>query len=114
VAALLAGRHDMASFTVTDPTQGPTVRTLYSVDVEVGPGGATFRFLGDGFLRYQVRRMVGAALEAGWGRRSVAELGRLLDDPHPGAGLWTAPAGGLTLERVVYRPLAGGGPAAAG
>ncbi len=105
-ARLLAGRHDMASFTVTDPTQGPTVRTLDQVELRVGADGLTLSFVGDGFLRYQVRRMVGALFEVGWGRRSVADLARLIDRPLAGAPVWTAPPEGLTLERVHYRPVA--------
>jgi len=102
-ARLLEGRHDMASFTVTDPSQGPTVRFLHSVRARHSRTGLTLAFLGDGFLRYQVRRMVGALLEVGWGRRSVEDLRRLLIEPTPGAHLWTAPAIGLTLEKVLYR-----------
>jgi tRNA U38,U39,U40 pseudouridine synthase TruA len=65
--------------------------------------GVDFAFLGEGFLRYQVRRMVGALLEVGWGRRTIDQLHELLSDPLPGAPLQTAPAAGLTLERVYYR-----------
>jgi tRNA U38,U39,U40 pseudouridine synthase TruA len=47
--------------------------------------------------------MVGALLEVGWGRRTIDQLDELLSDPIPGAPLQTAPAAGLTLERVYYR-----------
>jgi tRNA pseudouridine38-40 synthase len=101
--ALLPGRRDMASFTVPDPETGSTVRTLYEVRVAIHGNGLTLTFLGDAFLRYQVRRMVGAALEVGWGRRTLAGLRELLEAPRPGARVWTAPACGLTLEMVYYR-----------
>jgi tRNA pseudouridine38-40 synthase len=105
VLALLAGHHDMASFTVTDPTQGTTVRDLRRVWTVPRRHGLDLCFLGRGFLRYQVRRMVGAALEVGWQKRTEDEFRRLLDHPEAGQRIATAPAQGLTLERVSYRSL---------
>jgi tRNA pseudouridine38-40 synthase len=102
-AALLTGTHDVASFSVPDPVRGSTTRTLHRCLVKPRPGGLLFEFLGDGFLRYQVRRMVGALLEVGWGRLGVDEVKELVDAPRPGAPVTTAPAGGLTLEHVSYR-----------
>ena len=102
-ARYLEGRHDMASFTVTDPSQGPTVRTLFQVRVRHRREGLTVSFLGSGFLRYQVRRMVGALLEVGWGHRDPEGVRRLVHEPEPGTCMWTAPAIGLTLEKVLYR-----------
>jgi tRNA pseudouridine38-40 synthase len=102
-AALLVGRHDLASFTVPEAAHQPTVRTLYRVWTRRRRDGLDLHFVGDGFLRYQVRRMVGALLEVGRGRLAHADFARLLDDPRPGARLATAPARGLTLERVFYR-----------
>lgn len=101
--AMLPGDRDMGSFTVVDPEQGSHAKILHRVDLARHDGGLTFHFVGDGFLRYQVRRMVGAVLEVGWGRRTVDSLRLLLDEPRPGSGIWTAPARGLTLERVLYR-----------
>lgn len=99
--ARLIGNHDMASFSV--PQQGPTVRTLHRAWIEGRRAGLVFNFVGDGFLRFQVRRMVGALLEVGSGLRPVAEIKDLIARPQPGARIRTAPARGLTLERVYYR-----------
>jgi tRNA pseudouridine38-40 synthase len=100
---LLPGHHDMASFTVPDATDGPTSRTLFDVRCRRRQSGLDLDFLGDGFLRYQVRRMVGALLEVARHRLTVAEFGQLLHRPRAGASLPTAPARGLTLEHVYYR-----------
>ena len=102
-AKAIIGRHDMASFTVSDPAQGSTVRTIFDVRVSWGRTALRLDFFGSGFLRYQVRRMAGAILEVGAGKRSTAEFVRLITDPEPGAPLPTAPARGLTLEKVYYR-----------
>ncbi len=100
---LLPGHRDWASFTVPDPDQGPTIRTVHRADLRWGRHGLVLEVEGGGFLRYQVRRMMGAILEVAWGRRSLRDLRRLLDEPEPGSPLYTAPARGLTLEQVLYR-----------
>ena len=113
-AALLVGRHDLASFTVPEAAVEPTVRTLFRVWTAARRDGLDLHFVGDGFLRYQVRRMVGALLEVGRSRLEVADVAHLLADPRPGAPILTAPARGLTLERVFYRPVPRLGVTAAG
>ena len=100
---LLKGRRDWASFTVPDPETDSTVRTLFHARIDHRRNGIDLDFVGDGFLRYQVRRMVGALLEVGSGVRSVDELRELVDRPTPGAPIRTAPASGLCLEHVYYR-----------
>lgn len=100
---LLPGRHDWASFTVPEPGSGATVRTLFHVRLNPCRCGFDLEFVGEGFLRYQVRRMVGALLEVGWGKRDTDDLRKLIEHPEPGSPIRTAPAPGLCLERVYYR-----------
>jgi tRNA pseudouridine38-40 synthase len=99
----LQGRRDWASFTVPGADGRSTVRTIFRVQPVWRPSGLDFHVFGDGFLRYQVRRMVGAVLDVGHGRLTTADLLDLLESPSPGAPLHTAPARGLSLERVYYR-----------
>lgn len=100
----LPGRRDWASFTVPEVALRPTVRSLFGIDLKWRRNGFELHFFGEGFLRFQVRRMTGALLDLERGRITPTEFHRLIDDPTPGASLLTAPAQGLTLERVFYRP----------
>jgi tRNA pseudouridine38-40 synthase len=100
---LMVGRHDWASFTVPDPGTESTTRTLFRVRIRHWPEGIDLDFFGEGFLRYQVRRMVGALLEVGTGDRDVDDLRNLIEKPRPGAPIRTAPAQGLCLEHIYYR-----------
>ena len=97
------GRRDWASFTVPDPGPESTSRTIYAARLRRLRGGFDIEFIGEGFLRYQVRRMVGAVLEVGNGERSLADLEDLIASPRPGAHIRTAEAQGLSLEHVYYR-----------
>jgi len=108
---LFPGRHDWASFTVPNPGTQSTTRTLFRVRLRHRRKGVDLDFFGEGFLRYQVRRMVGALLEVGSGQRGVDDLRGLIENPRPGASIRTAPAQGLCLEHVYYRscPAVAGG-----
>jgi tRNA pseudouridine38-40 synthase len=97
------GRRDWASFTVPDPDPKSTSRTIYAARLRPLRAGFDIEFIGEGFLRYQVRRMVGALLEVGTGDRSLADLKDLIASPQPGAHIRTAEAQGLSLEHVYYR-----------
>ena len=99
----LPGRRDWASFTVTDVAHRSTIRSLFRTEVVWRRTGLELHFFGEGFLRYQVRRMAGALLELGSGRMSTRRFADLLARPSPGAPVPTAPARGLTLEKVYYR-----------
>ena len=105
----LVGTHDWASFSVKYPIEIKSRRNLAAAEVRPGRSGLVFNFTGEGFLRYQVRRMVGALLEVGWGRRDLDGFAKLMAHPVPGQSVLTAPARGLTLEKVyLRRPAAGG------
>ncbi len=99
----LPGRRDWASFTVPYAHGRSTVRTIYRVQPVWRRSGLDLHVFGEGFLRYQVRRMVGALLDVGRGRLTIKDIEDLLESPTPGAPLYTTPARGLTLERVYYR-----------
>jgi len=103
VCRRLPGRRDWASFTVPEVARQGAVRTVHRVAPVWRRSGLEVHVIGEGFLRYQVRRMVGALLEVGHGSMSPEAFFDLLDSPAPGARIPTAPARGLSLERVYYR-----------
>jgi tRNA pseudouridine38-40 synthase len=101
-AQTLMGTHDFTAFTVADCETKTRVRTVTEARVERESHLLTLYFSGEGFLRYQVRTMVGALVEANRGRLkagSIAELIERRDRALIGA---PAPAQGLTLLKVEY------------
>jgi tRNA pseudouridine38-40 synthase len=108
-AAALVGRRDFASLASTGSSVKTTVRTITRSEVqradgESPPGGEswTYEVEADGFLRKMVRSIVGALVEAGRGRWTLAELEAALEARD--RRRWPAPveARGLTLVRVDY------------
>ncbi|MEW6338152.1 MAG: tRNA pseudouridine(38-40) synthase TruA [Acidobacteriota bacterium] len=105
-ADLLPGAHDFASFALAGHAgtgRRGTVRTISSARVSVRGRRIDVVLEGDGFLRGMVRRIVGALVEVGRGARDPEWLASLLQDPTAGPPAPTAPALGLTLEKVFYR-----------
>ncbi|MGH9799917.1 MAG: tRNA pseudouridine(38-40) synthase TruA, partial [Blastocatellia bacterium] len=105
-AQALVGAHDFTAFTVSDCTTKTRVRTVTDIRIERDGDLLNLFFSGDGFLRYQVRTMVGALVDVNRGRlpkpdeaSSIAELIERRDRTLIRA---SAPAHGLTLLKVEY------------
>jgi len=98
----LLGMRDFTAFTVADCEAKTFTRTITEVSVERDGPTLKIFFAGDGFLRYQVRKMVGALIESNRGRlkaRTISELIESKDRALVGAPV---PARGLTLMKVGY------------
>jgi len=102
----LVGSHDFAAFARSGHAgtgQRGTVRSLVEARLRWRGRRASVHLVGDGFLRGMARRIVGAVVEVGRGAQETAWLVALLADPTTRPPAPTAPAHGLTLERVYYR-----------
>ncbi|UII25528.1 hypothetical protein LVD15_19785 [Fulvivirga maritima] len=62
-----------------------------------------FRVKGEGFMRYQVRLMMGALFLLGKGEITLADLQNSLEDPDFGSFSYIAPASGLILKGVEFK-----------
>ncbi|MEW6777389.1 MAG: tRNA pseudouridine(38-40) synthase TruA [Bdellovibrionota bacterium] len=101
-AEAFVGEHDFAAFQGPRASVKTTVRRIEEVDVH--PHGALhlLSFTGSGFLRGQVRSMVGTLVAVGKGDLPEDRPAALLEKPdRKGVGP-TAPACGLTLDWVDY------------
>ena len=55
----LVGTHDFSSFANMEDKKESYIRTIYDAYVDVEDNIVTITFVGDGFLKYQIRNMVG-------------------------------------------------------
>lgn len=98
------GTHDFRSFCTGDE-QESTVRTIDSISLQYLERWNVYRVevKGPGFLRFMIRRIVGACLHVASGQSSIDVLQRVLDEKDPRQMLPNAPAKGLMLYKIVYR-----------
>ena len=101
-AAALPGRHDFSAFALAGGGHRQPVRTIVAARFVESGDDLQFQVVGDGFLRGMVRALVGTLLEVGLGRRTGAQFAALLAGGARTAAGATAPAHGLTLQRVFY------------
>ena len=101
-ADALAGEHDFSAFALAGGAHRSPRRRIYCAGFEETGKQIVFRVCGVGFLRGMVRSLVGTLLEVGRGRRTVESFAALLEGDSRSAAGATAPAQGLTLERVAY------------
>ena len=108
-ASYFVGRHDFVSFAANpDRELETTVRTVFGFEVKKSGHRYTFIVRGDGFLYKQVRSMVGFLIAVGKGNERPEAVRELLEAKAPRtARVETAPARGLFLWKVFYRPVAG-------
>ncbi len=99
-AAELIGERDFAALG-SDP-QDRTVRRVSGVSVVRIGTSVEIRVTANAFLRRMVRSMVALLLEVGRGRLTPASVAELLAARGRALHGRAAPAGGLTLERVIY------------
>lgn len=101
-AARFVGTHDLAAFGRALTPGGATVRRIDRCDVGEAGGYIEIDVEGNAFLRHQVRRMVGALIEAGRGRIAPEAVSRALEGEIGAVKARRVPAQGLTLVAVRY------------
>lgn len=103
---LFEGCHDFAAFALAGHAgtgARGTVRSIAHACARRRGRHLVVDLIGDGFLRGMARRIVGALVEVGRGARPISWVEALLADSATKPPAPTAPAHGLTLERVLYR-----------
>lgn len=110
----LIGEHDFYSFSSKGASVTTTVRTIFEAEVkrqEIAQPAVfdpesqylwRMRILGSGFLKQMVRGIAGTLKQIGEERRSVGDIGKLLESHSREKAGPTALARGLWLDRVWY------------
>lgn len=101
-AAHLVGTLDFTSFAASDGGHRTAVRTLEAVELDEEPHDViALWFRGTAFLKHMVRNLVGTLVEVARGQREPDDVARILAVRDRREAGPTAPARGLTLERVL-------------
>lgn len=96
------GVHDFKAFTPNKDKRDNYVREIYDANISLEKGIVTFTFRGNGFIKYQIRNMIGLLIEIGLGRKEVKSVLEILDSKNRSNHFKTAHPEGLYLVKVVY------------
>lgn len=101
----LKGTHDFRAFVSENNTKENCVRTISKVAVRQNkqePNQLEIYFKGTGFMKYQVRNMVGYLIKIGENKVKSNSIKEVLDSRDRMKAGKTAPAEGLYLKSVIY------------
>ncbi len=97
------GEHNFKAFTKKSEEKEDYVRIIYKASLELVDNILTISLIGNGFLRYMVRNIVGTLIEIGEHKRTpmdIIELIKMEDRTKIGA---TAKPNGLYLKDIWYK-----------
>ncbi|MCC7326743.1 MAG: tRNA pseudouridine(38-40) synthase TruA [Burkholderiales bacterium] len=101
-AAMLAGTHDFSAFRAAECQAKSPVKTLSHIAVSQSGPIVRFEFSANAFLQHMVRNIVGALVEVGAGRESVAWIADVLASRDRARSAPTFAAAGLYFAGADY------------
>lgn len=96
------GKKDFRAFVTDNKEKNNCVRTITEAKLKIENDKIIINFRGDGFLRYQVRNMVGILIKIGEDKIEPKEIIEIIDSQDRTKAGKTAPAEGLYLVDVKY------------
>lgn len=97
------GTHNYQNFTSKKEDKDNFIRTIYRIKVQKKSNKISITFIGNGFMRYMIRNIVGYAFAVMENKETLSTLKKLLDDNLPRhITSYKAPAKGLYLKKVIY------------
>lgn len=96
------GENDFRAFVTENANKPNCVRKIDVANIEENNNKLIITFKGNGFLRYQVRNMVGILIKVGENKINSEDVQNILDSCDRSKCGVTAPANGLFLTKVFY------------
>ena len=96
------GVHDFECFTSAEAEKDSYVREIFNASIKEEKDKLYIRFEGTGFMKYQVRNMVGTLIKIGSNKLEPDIIKKILTDKKYRKYVYTAKAQGLYLEKVNY------------
>lgn len=110
-AELFVGEHDFRNYTVDPSEKTQSIRTVISAEITENElytasffpkNSYILRVTGSGFLRYQVRLMMGTLIQLGKGEIELETIEKSLNNRNEIAITYIAPASGLILNKIEF------------
>lgn len=96
------GVHNFKNFVSEDAIKESYVREIFDVDISICKEKIVFTFTGTGFMKYQVRNMVGTLVKVGKGKLEPIDIKKILEDESFRKYVTTIKPEGLYLDDIKY------------
>ena len=98
------GKHNYQDFTSKEEDEGGFIREIYEIKVSKEDNNISVIFEGNGFMRYQIRNMIGAAINVANKKEDISFIDyHLKEDKIREIVSYKAPASCLYLVDVLYQ-----------
>ena len=98
---LFEGEHDFKNFVSDEAVKENYVRKIFSTDIVQKDNKLYIRFTGNGFMKYQVRNMVGTLIKIGLNKLDIDIIDKIFSDESYKKYVYTAKPEGLYLESII-------------
>lgn len=95
------GEHDFKNFVSDEAVKDNYVRNIYSTEIVEKDNKLYIRFTGNGFMKYQVRNMVGTLIKIGLEKLDIDIIDKIFSDEEYKKYVYTAKPEGLYLENII-------------
>ena len=99
------GKHDFRAFATDNKEKENCIRTITKAIIEEKDNKIRIIFEGNGFLRYQVRNMVGILIKVGENKLEPKRIKDILESKDRRKSGKTAPPEGLYLKSILYKEI---------
>lgn len=96
------GTHNYQDFTSKEEDEDGFIRTIESIDVKQEEDDISIDLVGDGFMRYMIRDIIGTALAIASGKEDISFIDKHLDSTNREIVSYKAGSEGLYLIDVIY------------
>ena len=96
------GTHDFRAFVTDNKEKENCIRTITETKIEEDNNKLTITFTGNGFMRYQVRNMIGILIKVGENKLEPNKIKEIIESKDRLKAGKTAPAEGLYLVDVKF------------
>lgn len=102
IISLFIGTHSFKNFTSKESDDNDFIRTIYDIKIKKYNNGYKIIFIGDGFMKYEIRKIVGTFLAYNDNKISKEEISSYIYNKDRNIINFQADAKGLYLVKVVY------------
>ena len=99
---LFEGTHNFQDFTSKEEDEDGFIRTIYSIDVKQEENDISIDIIGNGFMRYMIRDIIGTSLAVASGKEDIEFIKKHLDSSNREIVSYKAGSEGLYLIDIIY------------